>query len=83
MRVGGTYAANLDLRQRSLLQQRIVLSLNAQCCGVTMDYQILSAGQVGAQTLPADRRFGISFSLAGLGTFSNPFGSFGDNSGRR
>ena len=75
--------ANLDLKQMSILQQRIVLSLSAQCCGVTFDYQILQAAQFGAATLPADRRFGVSFSLAGLGSFTNPFGSFGDNSGRR
>ena len=82
-RIHGTYFANLDIKQMSMLQQRIVLSLNAQCCGVTLDYQILQAAQIGPATLPADRRFGISFSLAGLGSFSNPFGSFGDNSGRR
>jgi hypothetical protein len=44
---------------------------------------VLQAASIGQATLPADRRFGISFSLAGLGSFSNPFGSFGDNSGRR
>jgi LPS-assembly protein len=82
-RIHGTYMANMDVKQLSMLQQRIVLSLNAQCCGVTLDYQILQEIQFGATTLPADRRFGISFSLAGLGSFSNPFGSFGDNSGRR
>jgi hypothetical protein len=82
-RVHGSYMANLDVKQMSILQQRIVVSLNAQCCGVTFDYQILQAAQFGTATLPADRRFGISFSLAGLGSFSNPFGSFGDNSGRR
>jgi hypothetical protein len=82
-RVHGSYLANLDLKQMSMLQQRIVLSLNAQCCGVTLDYQILQQAQLGGFTVPADRRFGISFSLAGLGSFSNPFGSFGDNSGRR
>jgi LPS-assembly protein len=82
-RVAGSYTANLDLRQGTLLQQRMGVTLNAQCCGMTVDYQILGQGQIGTQTLPADRRFGISFSLAGLGSFSNPFGSFGDNSGRR
>jgi hypothetical protein len=83
-RVHGSYMANLDLKQMSILQQRMVLSLNAQCCGVTFDYQILQAAQFGSgATLPADRRFGVSFSLAGLGSFTNPFGSFGDNSGRR
>ena len=82
-RISGSYMANLDVKQMSVLQQRIVVSMNAQCCGVTLDYQILQQATFGTATLPADRRFGISFSLAGLGSFSNPFGSFGDNSGRR
>ena len=82
-KVGGTYAANLDVRARALLQQRVVLNLNAQCCGVSLDFQTLRQGVFGSTVLPADRRFGIAFSLAGLGSFSNPFGSFGDNSGRR
>jgi hypothetical protein len=82
-RVHGTYSANLDVRRGSMPQHRIVVSLNAQCCGVTFDYQVLQAAAFGPATIPADRRFGVSFSLAGLGSFSNPFGSFGDNSGRR
>jgi hypothetical protein len=82
-RIHGTYSANLDIRRVAMPQQRIVVSLNAQCCGVTFDYQVLQAASFGPATLPADRRFGVSFSLAGLGSFSNPFGSFGDNSGRR
>ncbi len=82
-RLGGTYSANYDIGHRSVLQQRVVLHLNAQCCGVSLDYQTLRQGVFGTTVLPADRRFGISFSLAGLGSFSNPFGSFGDNSGRR
>jgi hypothetical protein len=82
-RLGGTYAANVDIRDGSLLQQRVVLHLNAQCCGVSLDYQTLRGAVSGTTVLPSDRKFGISFSLAGLGSFSNPFGSFGDNSGRR
>ncbi len=82
-RVGVSYATNVDLRQPALLQQRLVVHLNAQCCGVSFDYQTLRQGVSGSTVLPADRRFGVSLSLAGLGSFSNPFGSFGDNSGRR
>jgi lipopolysaccharide assembly outer membrane protein LptD (OstA) len=82
-RVGGTYGANYDIRTRALVQQRLVLHLNAQCCGLSLDYQTIQPGQFGTIALPSDRRFGISFSLAGLGSFSNPFGSFGDNTGRR
>ena len=57
-------------------------SYSAQCCGVTVDYQTISARRFGVHGYPADRRFGISFSLAGIGSFSNPFGSFGENAGR-
>jgi hypothetical protein len=38
---------------------------------------------VGQPNALKDRRFGISFTLAGIGSFANPFGAFGDNSGRR
>jgi len=70
---GGSYAANLDLKFSRFLQQRYLLYYNSQCCGISFDYQTVGAG-IG---LPADRRFGFSFTLAGIGSFANPFGSFG------
>jgi len=79
----GTYFANFDLKQNDFVQQRVVASYSAQCCGITVDYQTITARRFGAYNYPADRKFGISFSLAGIGSFSNPFGSFGDNTGRR
>jgi LPS-assembly protein len=82
-RFGGTYLANFDLKQKDFVQQRIVGSYSAQCCGVTVDYQTVTARRFGTFNYPANRTFGISFSLAGIGSFSNPFGSFGDNTGRR
>ena len=78
---GGSHA-NFDLQNRTFVQQRILASSNAQCCGVTVDYQSLNAGRFSSTAYPADRRFGISFSLAGIGSFTNPFGSFGENAGR-
>jgi hypothetical protein len=30
-----------------------------------------------------DRRMSLSFTLAGIGTFSNPLGAFGGNTGSR
>jgi hypothetical protein len=33
--------------------------------------------------VPSDTRFNISFTLAGIGTFSNPFGSFGGGTSGR
>ena len=73
---GGTYAFNLDLLNHRLVQQRVIAYYNAQCCGVSFDYQTrgLPTSFGGTQT---ERTFGISFTLAGIGSFSNPFGSFG------
>lgn len=82
-RLSGSYFTNFDLQNKDFVQQRIVASYSAQCCGITMDFQTISARRFGTANYAADRRFGISFSLAGIGSFSNPFGSFGDNTGRR
>jgi len=73
-RLSGGYSFNLDVAGRSFIQQRILASYNTQCCGVSFDWQT-----VRAPYLPAgvDRRFNVSFSLAGIGSFSNPLGSFG------
>ncbi len=73
-RIGGTYAFNFDVKNSSFLQQRVLAYLNSQCCGVSFDWQSISLPLLG---VPSDRRFGISFTLAGIGSFSNPMGSFG------
>jgi len=73
-RVGGTYGFNRDILRKSWLQQRIVAYFNSQCCGVAVDYQSIGTT---LSTVPSDRRLGISFTLAGIGSFANPFGSFG------
>ena len=72
--LGGTYAFNFDVANKSFLQQRIVAYLNSQCCGVSVDFQSISLPLLG---IPSDKRFGISFTLAGIGSFANPLGSFG------
>jgi LPS-assembly protein len=72
--VGGTYGMNLDVKNGDFLQQRIVAYYNTQCCGVSFDWQSISTP---LYNVPADRRFGVSFTLAGIGSFSNPMGSFG------
>jgi LPS-assembly protein len=73
-RIGGTYSFNFDMKNTAFLQQRVVAYLNSQCCGVSFDWQSISLPLLG---IPSDRRFGISFTLAGIGSFSNPMGSFG------
>ena len=81
--LGGTYSLAYDLRNNDMRQQRFVAYYNAQCCGISMDYQHAVINGVGQPNALKDRRFGISFTLAGIGSFANPFGAFGDNSGRR
>jgi hypothetical protein len=76
-RVGGGYDFRYDFKNSYFINQRITAFYNAQCCGITFDYQTISFANYGGFQLPADRRFGISFSLAGLASFSNPLGSFG------
>ena len=76
--VGGTYAFNYDLRRDRFLNQRWVAYYNAQCCGVGFEYQTFNfQGSFVPTAVPQDRRFNISFTLAGIGTFSNLFGAFG------
>lgn len=64
-RIGGVYLFNYDFTGNRFLQQRILGYYNAQCCGLVAEFQKIAS----------DRRFNISFSLAGLGTFSNFFGA--------
>jgi hypothetical protein len=72
-RVGGIYSFNYDVNRSTLLQQRISAFYNAQCCGLAFEYQSYNLGGVGGFNLvPTDRRFFLSFTLAGLGNFS-PF----------
>ncbi len=73
-RLGGTYSFTMNALTRDFIDQRIVGSYNTQCCGIIFDYQ---SRQTYLPSIPTNRTFGISFTLAGLGTFANPFGSFG------
>ena len=41
-----------------------------------------SRGSFAARGLTQDHRFNLSFTLAGIGTFSNLFGAFGGQQGR-
>jgi hypothetical protein len=70
-RIGGIYSANFDIFNSRILQQRLTGFYNAQCCGVAFEYQTydLSFTTIGPSK---DRRFFMSFTLAGLGNFS-PF----------
>jgi LPS-assembly protein len=72
----GNFGFQADLKQKIFIEWRSSVSYAAQCCGVSVDYQMVNVAPygVGIQT---DHRFNFSFTLAGIGTFSNPLGSFG------
>ena len=78
-RFGGSVAFYYDIARRTLQSQRYVGFYNAQCCGVQFEYQAVnySAQLSNRLLLPRDKRFNMSFTLAGVGSFSNFFGAFG------
>jgi len=79
----GVYAFNYDVKNTNFVNQAIVAHYNTQCCGLAVEYQKFnfgtSAGRVG---VPRDHRFNVSFTLAGIGTFSDLFGAFGGQQAR-
>jgi LPS-assembly protein len=82
-RLGGSYAFNYDLLDDRFLHQRWIAYYNAQCCGIGFEYQTFNLrGSFVTTGIAQDRRFNISFTLAGIGTFSNLFGAFGGQQGR-
>lgn len=72
--LGGTYDFYLDVKNGTFLQQRIMAYYNSQCCGISVDWQNYQTPQL---SVAANRTFAVSFTLAGIGSFSNPLGSFG------
>ncbi len=78
-RFGGRVEFNYNFATSTLVNQRYVGFYNAQCCGVSFEYQSFNySAQIASQLfLPRDRRFNMSFTLAGVGSFSNFFGAFG------
>ena len=70
---GTVYNFTFDVTHSTLLQQSISAFYNSQCCGVAFQYQSFNyAGITAGLPVPADHRFFLSFTLAGLGNFS-PF----------
>ena len=77
-RFGGLVTFQYDISKSILVNQRYVAFYNAQCCGVSFEYQAFNYPNNPNQfLLPSDRRFNMSFTLAGVGSFSNFFGAFG------
>jgi hypothetical protein len=79
-----TYAFNYDVRNKDFLNQRIIAHYNTQCCGLAIEYQKFNYGTLNAARIGVakDHRFNLSFTLAGIGTFSDLFGAFGGQQGR-
>ncbi|MEZ5320022.1 MAG: putative LPS assembly protein LptD [Vicinamibacterales bacterium] len=78
-RVGGSYAFNYDVKNKLWVRQSFTGYYNTQCCGLNVSYQVVNRGYAG---LPSDHVFNFSFTLAGIGSFDNPLGGFGDSSRR-
>ena len=75
-KVGTVYSFNYDVLHSTLIQQRVSAFYNAQCCGLAMEYQTYNYNSI-ASPIPADHRFFLSFTLAGLGNFSPFNGAMG------
>jgi LPS-assembly protein len=81
-RVSGNYSLSWDISRAKVLSQGVRAGYIAQCCGILGEFQKYQYPQTGPNfPIPSDRRFNISFVLAGLGTFSNFFGAFGSMMG--
>jgi LPS-assembly protein len=72
---GGNYALNWNISAGYIIQQRWTGFYNAQCCGLLVEYQEYNVPN-SILLVPKDRRFNLSFTLAGIGTFSNFLGAF-------
>lgn len=80
---GGEYGFNYDIQRSGFLDQRVMAYYNAQCCGIGIDYQTLQIPTFAGIQGRVDRRFNLSFTLAGIGTFSDFLGAFGVGANRR
>jgi len=81
---GGTYSFNYDLKRDSFLQRRYMAFYNAQCCGVSMEWQTFNLqGSYAGFGIQQDRRFNISVTLAGIGAVPNFFGALSGQQDRR
>ena len=80
-RLGGFFGLDYDLYADRFLQRRFQAFYNAQCCGVAVEFQTYNFPSFDPRYgVPRDRRFNITFTLAGIGTFSNLLGAFGNPS---
>jgi hypothetical protein len=72
------YTLSWDISRSTVVSQAINTTYYAQCCGFGFEFQNYNYPQVSSSfPIPSDRRINFTFTLAGLGTFSNFFGAFG------
>jgi LPS-assembly protein len=69
-RFGGIFSFNYDVLRTTMVNRRMSAFYNAQCCGIAFEQQVTNYPP--GYFIPSDRRFFLSFTLAGLGNFS-PF----------
>jgi LPS-assembly protein len=74
---GGTVSFNYDIARSILNNHRYIAFYNAQCCGISFEYMAYNYAQSTSLPINKNRRFNMSFTLAGVGSFSNFFGAFG------
>jgi len=75
---GGAVSFNYDFTKDYFLQSRFVGYYNAQCCGISFEYQTFDFGTISYNGVNKDRRFMVAITLAGLGSFSPFFGGMGN-----
>ena len=81
---GGSYRVHYDIQNTSFINQGITAYYNPQCCGVAVEYFRASLPTIGGvRGRVYDRRFNVSFTLAGIGSFSDFFGALGADPYRR
>jgi hypothetical protein len=74
---GAIHSFTYDVSRSTMIQQKISGFYNAQCCGLAFEFSNWHYGNSGVTLLPANHRFFMSFTLAGLGNFSPFNGALG------
>jgi LPS-assembly protein len=74
---GGSVAFYYDIARSMINNHRYIAFYNAQCCGISFEYMAYNYAQSTNLPINKNRRFNMSFTLAGVGSFSNFFGAFG------
>ena len=79
--IGGRYEMYYNIKLGAFAQDRLLVYYNSQCCGIAVDYTNTRPGQGSVFLARGNRTFNLIFTLAGIGSFANPFGAFGGSGG--